>query len=1071
MFPVDAKYRTLIHLKKYQNYQHDLEVPYDITQAGIADNIGITRGHLTQVINKMCQEGLVIEKICHVQGNSRRRKVYFLSPSGIEQGKELNRSLKSKVVALKTSSEDIKIKLGDVGRYIDSKTPILDAIKQLDSQGVIDLTKGKTKEDIFVGRERELETLKKELMRIKKGISSTVFLSGDTGIGKTRLAMELKEYAENQGFQFLSGKAHFETSDPYLPFKRAFRKHFDHSEEFMSYFIPMGMSGTKDIKADNQRVFEMQRRMTFFETVRRLKERSEETPLILFLDDMQWSDKTSLQMLFYLTLNLEDSRILLLVAYRPEDIKDEHFLNEIKERLLREHRAKFITIKPLNKSLTREMVNNMLNIGEVPSGFIETLHEMSDGIPLFIREYLKALIDDGTIDLKTNTFPLKENEFRLPRLIQDVIKKKIDSLPPEPYKLLQLGSVIGDEIPFDLILSLSGFDELDLLDHIDVILGSEFWHEDTFGERFHFNHRSVHITAYRNVPRLKRKRLHAIVAEHIKKVYADNIERYYSDLAYHYEKSDEAEEAIFYYMEAGESAEKVYAHEDAIVMYENCLKLLENAPLEQQIHVLEHLGDVHKVLGKYDKSRNYYDRLISSSKVNKDISRHYRKIADTWLKQGEFGKTFKSIEKGLSAVEHDAVERCKLLNIKGWAKMQEGNNQDAMDVFREERRLAEDMGSSSSLGEALHNLGTLSVRIGNYKDGLNYLESAVSIRRDIGDKEGVARSLNNLGIIYEDQGHLGKSLDAYTKSLEIQKEMGMKEAIATVYVNMGIIQGILGRNQEAEKLFEKSLDMFECMGDKRGEALSLSNLGKLHIQKGLIERSLELNKKCFELSKDIGYQRAVAMSLNHMGECYHLLGDLMKAKENYEESKDMCLKMGDKRGYASAIGNIGDIYLETDKLDKSLELYNKCIEIYDKVGDLFETVNNEVRLTEVYYLKGDIPQALEHGKRALSLAEGKKNNLAKALAQRMLGRIMRSKGEYEEAYEYLTKSGELLQGLNNRPELCLTRYDLALLLIKKENYQEGLRRLKELRDGFKDMGMRLWKKRCSEHIDTCMNSL
>ncbi|MFO7792305.1 MAG: BREX system ATP-binding domain-containing protein [Candidatus Saliniplasma sp.] len=1065
MFPLDARSRTFLHLKNYQKYRNQIEVPYQITQPGIADEIDISRGYLTQVINDMREEGLVVEKVRHVQDASRRRKVYFLSPSGLQKEEEIRKSLESELVELKTKDGSKEVRLGNIGKHIDKEMGLLDAVISVDSNDVLDLTKSKKKEDVLVGREKELQILKKELEKVKEGANSTIFICGDTGIGKTRLAKELKPYALEQGFKFLSGKSHFETSDPYLPFKRAFRKHFEEMEEIPDFGFQLGMAGVKKVKAETKNAFEAQRKASFFEAAQQLRDFLEDSPLVLFLDDLQWADKASLQLFYYLVMNLTDSRILLLASFRPEDIHEDHFLREIRQRLIHERRAKFIELDPLNKSGTEGLAKVILNVDEIPTSFVDLLYDISDGNPLYIKEYLTAFVDEKSIEPTRNEYPMKESEIQLPHLVQGVIKRKMDSLPPEALRLLELGSVIGDEIPFELLLSTSRLNELDLLDQIDVLLDTNLWDEGGDGERLYFNHRSVQLAAYRGAPLLKRKKLHSIVAENIEDIYQNNLEMQYSNLAYHYERAGKTDEAVSYYMKAGEYAENVYAHEDAIEMYERCLDLLdEKEGHTNRSYILEHLGDVNKILGRYEESRDYYHKCIDYCEDEVDLPNLYQKIADTWLKQGDFDKTLEFIERGLSVVGSETHERCKLLNVKGWANMQAGENEKALNVFDESRKLADKINSKVDLGESLHNLGTVYIRTGNYKAGLDNLRQAAEIREDAGDKEGLARSLNNLGIIYEDKGDLDKSLEYYQKSLEIQEEIGMKDAIATVYINMGILQGIRGQNQEAEGYFEKSLDMFKRIGDKRGIALSLSNLGNLHIQKGMIERSLELNKRCLGLSKDIGYKRAVAMSLNYIGESYHFLGDLDEAKKFYENSREVCQKMGDKRGLASAIGNIGDIHRKQGMLPQSLDEYNRCIEIYEDIGDLFETVHNETRLAEVYYLKGDYGQALEHAEKAFSLADDKRNKSVIAQSQRVIGKIKREKGEVDEALSYLKDSEELFSNLNDRPELNMARYEIAILYMERGDDKQGTELLKDVKDQFEEMGMESWITRCDEHL-------
>lgn len=1064
MFPVDAKDRTLIHLKDYQNHQHSMVVPYEITQGGIADSIGITRGHLTQVINRMYEDGLVVEKVRHVEGTSRRRKVYFISPKGIELEQKLREELESQEIVLITSQERKRMKIKDIGMHLQTENPLMKVIKHADTDGTVDLSTRKTAKGAFVGREKEFETLKKELKKVKDGNTSTIFLTGVTGIGKTRLANEFRSYAENHGFRVLSGKAHFETSGPYLPFRRALRTHGKDGDDFLDFMLSHGRQ-RESANLQDRSAFETRRGVTFFEAKHRMEDISKVTPLVLHLDDMQWSDRASLQLLLYLTLNVRKEQILFLISYRQEDLGEDHLLNEICERLHRERDAKMIELRPLDINSTEKICRKYFDKRELPEGFVDVLQKKTDGIPLFTHEYLNELKENETTEIS-----LKEDNVDLPSLIQEVIKKKMDRLPHHPLKLLQLGSVIGDEIPYELLRSISKLDELTLLDFIDILKGSDFWHEHDVTECFHFNHRSVQTAVYFNIPRLKRRALHGAVAEHILGNYGNETKNHYSILAFHYEKSGNIKKSISYYIEAGRYAEQVYAHENAIEFYKKCINLLKRTDSgEEMMKVLERLGDVHKVLGEYDDSRDYYQQGIDRL-GKQNHPRLYRKIAESWLKQGEFDRVFDNIDRSLAQVNGDLTEKIRILQVKGWAEMQSGKHEEAMNSFKDCLYLAKEIGSEKLLGESLHNLGTISIRLGDYSTGKIHLEEAVSIRERIGDREGLARSLNNLGIIFEDLGELDRALETYQKSLEIQKEIGMKEAIATVYANMGIIQGVLGNNDKAEDLFKNSLDMFENMGDRRGMALSLSNLGKLYVHMGKIKQSLELNKKCLEISESIGYQRAIAMAFNHIGESYFLLGDLKTAEEYLEKSKDLCLQMGDRRGYASAIGNMGDIHCENGDLEKALDLFSQCIEVYENVGDLFETVNNQTRLAELHLLKGDYETAEGYAREALVMAEGKNNKLVTAIGHKVMGKIMGERGEIEKAVHHLQKAERMFRDLNNKPELCMIRFEISRMYHEEGNIERAIEEMKELENLFNEMNMKLWEKRCRDYIQRYLNN-
>ncbi len=152
--------------------------------------------------------------------------------------------------------------------------------------------------DIFVGRSEELKKLKSLAEEVKKGNCRTVFIAGEAGIGKTTLVNEFKHFAVNNGFSFLVGTCHGETADPYLPFKEAFNRYLEEEDYSDGSFAMMPVERSMDI--EDKKMFDAEREATFYETTENVKDIARETPLAVFIDDIQWADQASLDILGYM---------------------------------------------------------------------------------------------------------------------------------------------------------------------------------------------------------------------------------------------------------------------------------------------------------------------------------------------------------------------------------------------------------------------------------------------------------------------------------------------------------------------------------------------------------------------------------------------------------------------------------------------------------------------------------------------------------------------------------------------------------------------------------------------------
>ncbi|MFW5898767.1 MAG: AAA family ATPase, partial [Candidatus Saliniplasma sp.] len=166
---------------------------------------------------------MIKEDIHRVVGLKRRRKVYSLTPKGLERAREIRKQLENEKVILKKDSSEHEVELGKIDSYIDSQNPLLLALNNINDERVINLTQKEIqkKEDVFVGRKDEIEFLLKKLNHLKNNNSLAILIKGKAGIGKTRLVNEFKHKAIPAGFEFLMGKGHYDSSEPYLPFKEA----------------------------------------------------------------------------------------------------------------------------------------------------------------------------------------------------------------------------------------------------------------------------------------------------------------------------------------------------------------------------------------------------------------------------------------------------------------------------------------------------------------------------------------------------------------------------------------------------------------------------------------------------------------------------------------------------------------------------------------------------------------------------------------------------------------------------------------------------------------------------------
>jgi predicted ATPase len=452
-------------------------------------------------------------------------------------------------------------------------------------------TRGYTK---FVGRDREMEALKRAAELARQGHGQIVAAMADAGVGKSRLFYEFKAVSQSgclvlEALSLSHGKA-----TAYLPLIDLLYAYFriapdddgrtrrekvagkvtmlDRSleEESLPYlFALLGIGEGLDPLAGMDE--QIRRRRTQDAVKRVLLRESLNQPLMLIFEDLHWVDDETQGFLNLLAEGVANAPVLLLVNYRPE------YTHQWSSKTYYTQ----LRLDPLGKESAAEMLSG--RIGDSPDlGPLKRLVlERTEGNPLFIEELVEALFDEGVLvrnGAVKVTRPL--GQLKIPPTVQGILAARIDRLPPEAKELLQTLAVIGSEFPLTLVRQVVQLpaDRLDRL--LDVLQAGEFVYEQpAMGDvEYRFKHDLTHDAAYKSVLTERRKLLHQQTAQAIEALYSQRLEDHYVDLAHHYCSSDSAAKAVEYLRLAGEQAMDRGGYAQALANLEPALQLIERLP-------------------------------------------------------------------------------------------------------------------------------------------------------------------------------------------------------------------------------------------------------------------------------------------------------------------------------------------------------------------------------------------------------------------------------------------------------------------------------------------------------------
>ncbi len=652
----------------------------------------------------------------------------------------------------------------------------------------------------LIDRVEEMKLLKEAVDRTIQGEGGLVFLYGEAGIGKTRLARELRAYAHLRGMQVLYGRCpalfRMDGVPPYILWSEVIRDYLENSSPEQLYrvigFYPAEVAKLVPELSQKLRTIPQsfpispeQEQNRLFEAVSQfITNISRETPLLVVLDDLQWTDPSSLLLLHYMARGVQKTPLLLLGAYRSTDIDAKHPLSPVLTELNRERLPQSIQLKRMSLNDVSEMVKSILEQDDVPTDFCKAVYEKTRGNPFFAEEVIRSLKEEEVIYREENKWKIKEvSTIEFPETVKSVIKARLDRLDEESQNVLTLASFVGNDFTLEAMCALTGIEENKLLESIDKMLKTGFIKErEVRGEGVcSFADILVRDVVYEGVSLLKRKKLHGVVGAALEKVYAKKIDEHLGELASHFLESGDKDKALDYFLKAGDKAAKIFANSEATSYLQSALKLLEEkeGELKEKKNVLERLGDTKRLVGEYDVSIKYWnDALPLARQLNeKETSaRLHRKIANLlWSNLGNKERAEEHHQKALKILETEpeSVELASLYeDMAGMVSMgATGNMTEALSLGEKAVELAKKLNAHEVLAHSYMPLGEIFSWLGNRKKALECFERALTIALDNGYMETAVWAYDDLAVWFPTEEN-EKRLEYLQKAFELAKKVG-----------------------------------------------------------------------------------------------------------------------------------------------------------------------------------------------------------------------------------------------------------------------------------------------------------
>jgi class 3 adenylate cyclase/tetratricopeptide (TPR) repeat protein len=822
----------------------------------------------------------------------------------------------------------------------------------------------------FVGRKDSLTTMIAAWDKAKNNFGQVLGVSGEAGVGKSRLLLEFKNSLPDGCFNYLEGRCHhFGGPMAYLPFLDILRSYFGVEEYQRPKTIKENIidkltaidknlllcsapayQELLSLNVDDENWHHLepnQRKERTFEALRNLFIRlSEENPVILAVEDLHWIDKTSEEFISYFIDWIAKSPILLIFLYRPDY---NHQWNS-------KSRYSQIGLDQLTEEPSTELISAILEGGEVSGDIKEIVLNRSAGNPLFIEEFTHALLETESIQKKNKHYVLAKRiaKVEIPDTIQGIIAARMDRLDDGLKSTMQLASVIGRDFAFRILHTITGMQE-GLKSYLLNLQRLEFIYEkNLFPElEYIFKHALIQEVAYNSLLLKKRKAIHRKIGGVIEKLYPERIEENCEALAYHYGRSDNKDKALEYLVLANRKTAQVCAINEAREYFDEIMNILDKLPdnrknKELRINLLVNQAYVFELLWEYPKYHGFLSsyEAVAVELENQDLTgKFYARLGHCEFWNGKMDKTIQASTR--------AIELFKAT----------GNFENAVYAYA--------------------NLVLSYWCLGDYGLALKHGEMVIRMLDTAYDPFRYVWTLSEISLVYSCLGRWDSAVENCQKALGIAEEYSNNSLISFA---AWCISVVYSRKGDLPRAVEYGNLAFEKASTPSDRILSQAALGWTLCRSGEPGNGIDHLKQVLKVYQVTSCVPTEIAARIYFGEGYWLAGEFEKAEQMLEKALNLA---------------------ELSKMSYEIAWSHRLL--------------GEIAL-------GTSPaRATPHFEQSIGMLQEIKAENELALAYAGYGRLHRQQGQFAQAREYLTKALEVFERLGTLVEPDRVREIMAEL--------------------------------------------
>jgi DNA-binding CsgD family transcriptional regulator/tetratricopeptide (TPR) repeat protein len=895
---------------------------------------------------------------------------------------------------------------------------------------------------LLIGRAVDLESLDRALQTVGPGKGQTVLIAGEAGVGKTRLVAETKARASQLRFSILQGNC-FE-HDPALPYAPL----LDLLRAFPAATLPEEMARTVDEDGEIARLIlelspsfpnhapltalepEQEKRRLFqalaqwfIRHVGRAQADRLQSPLLVIVEDLHWSDDTSLEFLLFLARRVTTQPILLLLTFRSDQLNPEleHFLGSLD----RERLASELSLAPLTPGEVDSMLRATFGLSRpVRAEFLNALYTLTEGNPFFIEEVLKSLVASGKTIPLDGEWEKAIDELHIPRTVQDAVRQRTDRLSSPAREILSFAAVAGRRFDFLLLQALTQREDAELLQNIKELIAAQLVVEES-ADRFAFRHALTRQAIYAGFLARERAVLHSRIAETMERIDASELDNHLTELAYHFYEAGDWEKALNYSWRAGEQAQALYTPRAAIEQFTRALNASQKLHLTPPVELIRARGKAYETLGDFELALDDYTRALDAARASHDGPAEWNGLIDLgflWAgrdyeRTGEYFRSALALATSLT----DPNLLARSLNRMGnWHLNKEEPlqaqqyHEQALEVFR-------GLNDARGLAETFDLLGMSSNLSGNLIQGSANYEQAVALFRELDDRQGLASTLAGMALAsggtYQTETmvaalpNLAASVKCCDQSLKIAREIGWRSGESYALWIAGFSLGPLGEYARALEVTQNSLEIAEEIGHRQWMSAAHCALGAIYHDMRLSSPARQHLEQALTLAKETGSLHWLRVSSGLLASACILQGEVHRAE----------LVLGPALDLAGPGQTLGQRLMSCARVELALERGEPemALDLLDQLVAVSAPKNTRRPILRLSKLRGQVMVALGRTAEAeVALLAAKQSAVdegAKPMLWRihaLLGKLYLSRSRQDPAETEIEAARKLIDGIS-----------------------------------------------------------